>query len=271
MQWLETADLSDTLQYQHLCSLIDIDNFIDYHLFEAFIANEDWPANNMRCYQHGSSLWRWIFYDGDGVFGHSDRPMDEILTYQGEEQWPSCKEATLCMRRCLQSMPFVEQFGRRLYQLASTHFSYANTAPLLQRAEAEVSSEIEWQSQRFHIPGGTTQWERAIDRVDEFLSRRPDIFVSQMEKIFPLNDNVDYDIRLYPNPTHRFVNILASGSTAGWVQCRLYDAVGRLVMTLPLFVSPLPTVIPVDLGLLPVGVYTLHVPTSATPQRLVVQ
>ena len=269
MQWLDTADLSDTLQYQYLGTLIDIDDFIDYQLFESFIANEDWPANNMRCYQHGSSLWRWIFYDGDGGFVHPDHPMDEILTYQGDDLWPSCKEATLCLRRCLQSLPFVEQFGHRLYQLASTHFSYANTAPLLQRARAEVASDIDWQSQRFGFPTSISQWERATDRVDDFLSRRPDIFISQMEKVFPLPANTSHDILIYPNPAHHFVNIFVSGSNSGWVQCHLYDVMGRQVMSQAFFVDS-QNVVQLPVSSLSAGVYMLRISSSDTPLRLVV-
>ncbi len=269
MQWLETADLSDTLQYQYLCSLIDIEDFIDYHLFEAFIANEDWPANNMRCYQHDNSLWRWIFYDGDGSFTHLEHPVDQILTYQGEEQWPSCKEATLCLRRCLQSLPFVERFGNRLYQLASTNFDYANTAPLLQRAKAEVASEIEWQSQRFHFPGGTTQWERATNRVDEFLSRRPDIFVSQIEKILPLPADTNYVVRLYPNPAHRLVNISISSGDSGWVQCHIYDALGRQIMRHAFFANS-QCAAQIPLSTLSAGVYSLRLSNSDTTYRLIV-
>lgn len=56
--WLETADLSKAEQYDYLCSKIEINNFIDYTVFELYSANVDWPANNVRCWQTGDRKWR---------------------------------------------------------------------------------------------------------------------------------------------------------------------------------------------------------------------
>ena len=54
MDWLKDADLADNSNYEELCRLIDLDNFIDYVIFETYISNFDWPGNNMRCWQEGN-------------------------------------------------------------------------------------------------------------------------------------------------------------------------------------------------------------------------
>ena len=192
MDWLETADLSDSLQYQYLTSLVDIDDFIDYQLMEGFDANYDWPANNMRCYQYENSLWRWILYDGDAAFGAVNRLMDQVMTYQGDDLWPSSSQATLLLRRCLQSPQFMERFGNRLYQLYSTTFAYSSTSPHLRLAQQEVAPEVTWQSERFHMPTDSTSWLNAIEQIDGFLRLRPNYFVQQMERLILTKSEGDF-------------------------------------------------------------------------------
>ena len=51
MDWLETADLTVQEDYDYLSNLVDVDNFIDYMILETFVANLDWPANYVRCWQ----------------------------------------------------------------------------------------------------------------------------------------------------------------------------------------------------------------------------
>jgi hypothetical protein len=67
--FIENNDLSIGANYETVSNWMDIDNFIDYQLFEIFIDNYDWPANNMKCWRERDSdaKWRWIYYDGDAA------------------------------------------------------------------------------------------------------------------------------------------------------------------------------------------------------------
>ena len=38
----------DNDDYSYLSNEIDVDNFIDYMIFESYIGNRDWPKNNVR-------------------------------------------------------------------------------------------------------------------------------------------------------------------------------------------------------------------------------
>ena len=270
MEWLETADLSDSLQYQHLTSLVDIDDFIDYQLMEGFDANYDWPANNMRCYQYENSLWRWILYDGDAAFGAVNRLMDEVMTYQGDDLWPSCSQATLLLRRCLQSPQFMERFGNRLYQLYSTTFAYSSTSQHLRLAQQEVAPEVTWQSERFHMPTDSTSWLNAIEQIDDFLRLRPNYFVQQMERLILTTSEGEHDYHLFPNPAHQQAFLQVSGSSSGWVQYLIYDMNGRQVKVQSIFVIPQPTVFTIDLSDLAAGVYVLRLSSSNMVSRLFV-
>lgn len=270
MDWLGTADLSDSLQYEYLCTLIDIDDFIDYQLMEAFTVNVDWPANNMRMYQHGRSPWRWLLFDGDACFGSTDVPMDELLTYDGDDLWPSSRESTLCFRRLLASPIFLARFRERLNEVLEEVFDYSRTGTLLAEIHSAIESEVEWQSARFGVPADKGEWHSRMDDIDWFLRHRPDIFRKQMEMFLYPPANTSPEVFLFPNPARDYVNIQGCSSGTEWVQCHLYDCTGRLVATHSLLFISKPSVTHISLASLVPGVYLLSIPAFGTLRRVVV-
>lgn len=44
---------------------VDLDNFIDYMIFQSYIANVDWPYNNVRFYAVKGAPFRFVIYDLD--------------------------------------------------------------------------------------------------------------------------------------------------------------------------------------------------------------
>ena len=130
MDWLEEADLSMPANYAYLNDIIDIDNYIDYLILETFIANTDWPANNMRCWQEGDGKWRWLFYDGDAALIDDDFAVFDNASYMGSLGWPSSTRASLLFRRLFENNEFKHKFANRVEELCATNLRYENTSPL---------------------------------------------------------------------------------------------------------------------------------------------
>ena len=57
-KWMEKANLADDKKYAYVEERVDIENFINYYILEMFIANYDWPANNVRFWQVDDSKFR---------------------------------------------------------------------------------------------------------------------------------------------------------------------------------------------------------------------
>ena len=68
--FVETHDMTRKENYDYVCSQIDIQNYIDFKIFQAYSGNYD--LHNIRYYKsdaEGSDgKWRWIFYDQDYAF-----------------------------------------------------------------------------------------------------------------------------------------------------------------------------------------------------------
>ena len=57
--------------YNYLKNEIDVNNFIDYMVFQSYIGNVDWPFNNVRFFAVGNQPFRFVLFDLDKVSGQN--------------------------------------------------------------------------------------------------------------------------------------------------------------------------------------------------------
>lgn len=70
-------DLTDDQNFNELCELIDVQNYLEYFAFQTYIGNWDWPHNNFKCYRYYAAdnesyreapfdgKWRYLLHDLD--------------------------------------------------------------------------------------------------------------------------------------------------------------------------------------------------------------
>ena len=229
LHWIEENDLSDSDNYQHLASLIDIDNFIDYEIFEIFIANLDWPSNNMRCWQEGIGPWRWLFFDGDACLYWLTKDFDAFAnaTYDGDDYYPTSAIATLFFRKMMENNTFKAQFLSRFYHLITTCLSYSNTRTYYDEIHHLLRDEIPNQIERYDNPTSVSEWERRMEKVNRFLSHRAADVESYLFEHFSVN-KADIE-SLYPNPAHQTVNIEVNPKDATIIEISVFNIMGQMV------------------------------------------
>ena len=78
------ADFTDDVVFEELQQYLDLDNYLTYYAMELYIANKDWPYNNVRAYRYVAAddvytpntvfdgKYRYLFFDTDYGFGLSD-------------------------------------------------------------------------------------------------------------------------------------------------------------------------------------------------------
>ena len=78
VSYVREADMSDPGTYREIDRRMDIQSFIDHYCFEIYIANTDWPLNNLCCWrsreesgtsEYEDGRWRWGVYDTDESTG----------------------------------------------------------------------------------------------------------------------------------------------------------------------------------------------------------
>lgn len=228
--WMSEADLSDPQAYAYAASKIDIDNFIDYYIFELFWENTDWPNNNMRCWQNDNGKWRWIFFDGDACMCWMSYNAFDFAIYEGDETWPSSTKASLFFRKLFVNKDFKQQFNARFMELINTAFNYANTEPLFEEIKARVADEIPFQSERFGKPSDMESWNADLERSEWFLKERGERILTVLENFmnWPLLDQ-PMKFTVYPNPISDEIHLFVDSDRYGYEQIAIYDLLGKQV------------------------------------------
>ena len=228
--WMEHADLTQDDQYAYAESKIDMNNFIDYYIFEMFCGNRDWSNNNVRIWQVGNGKFRWIFYDGDSCFTYLDFDVFANAVYVGTEQYPSSTKSTLFFRRLYENEDFRQRFEERFVELASTTFACNNTLPVYNYIKNTLDGEVSNQSSRFGSPPSNhTLWVNySMYLVNRFLNQRPEQIIDQLYGFLSVDEPLSEDVVIYPNPTNDIIRIQSDV-----VGCEIYDIVGKCVISVP--------------------------------------
>ena len=226
---MEEADLSTPEAYDYVKTKIDIDNFIDYQIFELFAENKDWPANNMRCWQVDDGKWRWIFFDGDACVCWMTFTAFDNAVYDGEETWPSNWKATLFFRRLLENEDFLRQFKGRFYDLLNTTFSYEVTRPIFEGIKMAIENEVPYQSGRFGFPVNMDKWNEDMGNVNWFLKRRAEFIQASIDELEGVDAFEGKSLSCYPNPTTGEIHVIFDSDSPGKSEIAIYDLMGRKV------------------------------------------
>ena len=71
VSYLSNTDPSDSVFYEGACERMDMDEYMDYQVFQQFIVNSDWPGNNTKIWRERKegAKFRWILFDTDFGLG----------------------------------------------------------------------------------------------------------------------------------------------------------------------------------------------------------
>lgn len=73
-----SANCANPAVYDEICSLVDMDEFMNYMAAELYLGSWDWPDNNLKAYRKADGgRFRITFFDLDAAFGTDGRGMDE--------------------------------------------------------------------------------------------------------------------------------------------------------------------------------------------------
>jgi len=228
--WVEANDLSDSTNFAYFCSKVDLDNLIDYTIFELYSANVDWPANNTRCWQSGNGKWKWIFYDGDGCFFRDWDVFDNIVDSTDNTNSNTNATSTLFYRRLLKNQSFCDEFRARCAEILHSHLNYEHTAPILVSLRKTIEDELPNECHRFHFPASVSVWQADVDKIDAYLRMRNAIFEAQMMAFMDVfEQEIPVALACYPNPSHDEIHLMIESDVAKKSELMLLDITGRCV------------------------------------------
>jgi hypothetical protein len=210
--YLSQHDITDSVHYAHVGTMLDIDNFIDYNIANIYANNQDWPGNNRDYFRHRTEFdpdagpgrdgrWRYLLVDTDFSFGHQGtppRPHDDtylnmlaIATGTPSTKAPNPEWSTFELRRLLENDQFRSQFITRFAGLLNTVFSPVYVVGHIGHYERLLESVMEEHIVRWSYPSRMTAWRSHIRVMDYFAENRPfHVRMHMMEQFDELADTV---------------------------------------------------------------------------------
>jgi len=160
MTFFANYNIAAPSNYEHIKSIVDIDEYIDYQIAQIFSANGDWPGSNMKLWRERSpkGKWRWMIYDLDFTFGGNANGQYfsntlALATATDGASWPNPPWATLMLRKLLENEEFRNEFIQRFAVHMNTTYEPLHVIGVIDSLSGVIASEI---------PRHKLRWEKSI-------------------------------------------------------------------------------------------------------------
>lgn len=205
--YIASNDLSNSTHYNYVKDKIDITEFINYQILQIFVANTDWPSNNLDIWYEQQGKARWLLYDTDFGLGRqqtggnprtANPPTFDAIsaaTQQTQSGWPNDKAGTRILYRLLWNAEFKNEFIQRYATQLSTLYTSTRTTGIVNDLRNEMSPEMQDQLIKFNLNGGSmANWNADVDVVVNWLNQRPSNVYTNLQNFFALGGTYDLTI-----------------------------------------------------------------------------
>lgn len=217
IEFLENNDPTTKSYYEKACEYIDMDEYIDYQVFEHFIVNTDWPGNNVKIWRDNKGgKFRWIVYDTDfglGLYSNSSENncVASLNTFKfaiGETpiMWSNgIKTSGIYVRQqpnwkvtifyhLTKNPYFNERFVNKVLIHLGTTFSYEQVQKVWGTIKNEVEDEFCAFAKKYGKSETNIEDLGGVNHMLNFANDRPRYMQSHMEEFFNLKGYIDFKL-----------------------------------------------------------------------------
>ena len=183
----------------------DIENYIDYFVFETYAQNTDWLGlawglNNIKTFRAAPDQpWRYLMYDTDAGFGFFGASVnDNFIDWARNPGFPSVHSNLF--DKVLLNNAFRIRFINRYADLVNTIFQPENFNADVSETVAMMSATMPHHIDRWNSPGSYADWINAISNLTSYNSNRVNTARSHLKSSFGLPADFDCTLDVFPPP-----------------------------------------------------------------------
>lgn len=222
ISYLNSNTLATQANYDYIKTRLDPENVKDYFISNIFLANSDWPSNNILYWRKKTAAyepnapfgqdgrWRWLFHDLDDTFaiGNSDigRNSLAIATDPVGTPYPNPLWSTLVLRRMLENPGFKTEFINRFADLLNTSFLSSRILTRLAEMKAVLAPEMPQQFARWKAPWDNGDWNYFLDNEINFTNQRPALQRDHIRSKFGITSNINVTLNV-SNIAHGYIKM----------------------------------------------------------------
>ncbi len=200
LNFIETNDMSDPINYDVITSAMNVDNFIKYNITQIFVDNWDWPGNNIKYWRSRapSGRWRWILFDADFAFGlftpngYAHNMLEFATNPDGPSQtiwgwdpwWPNPPWSTFLLRSLLDNESFKNDFINYFADHLNTTFQPDEILSIVDNITGELAGEMPVHTSRWNL--NLASWYNNVNALRNFIFYRNAFMWSHIQSYFNL-------------------------------------------------------------------------------------
>lgn len=204
---LLSMELNTSEVYEFLERNVDLQNLMDYVIFELYLANIDWPWKNLKFWQSKDydGKWRWILNDLDYICGVGSFPDFNMFTLLSDSSY----KFNQWFPKLFENERFKNEFINRYADLNNTVFLPENTIQLVDSVAKIFAPEIPRHKSKYG--SSYEEWAGLVEEMKEFLSRRHTKFIQHCKEYFGLTDSITVNLNVIGKGKIKINSIIPEG------------------------------------------------------------
>ncbi len=217
--FVETNDMTNSINYDYVKTQIDIDNYLSYFAAEIYMGNVDWINTNIKFWRYKGEdkntsynnpldgKWRWFMFDFDLVFGGSCSDINPNVNLLDDVFDPERGNSTILARHLKENEQFEYDLINRLADQMNTMYSLSNFRKRLAEIDTMMTPAMQEHVERWRYPSGDTslvqransipsldQWDFIINSLYDYPIERKRKMIDHMYQVFPITDTANISI-----------------------------------------------------------------------------
>ncbi len=228
MDYVRNNNLAFQSHIDHVNTMMDIDNFIEYYAIQMYINNQDWPQNNIDFWRHQTDSynpdafyghdgrWRWMLFDTDFGFWLGNRaPSQNTLAHAtlatGARAW-----STELFRNLLDNQNFRDDMVNRLADLMNTVFYPDTVLDKIHKMQTLYEEIIDEHIARWTHISSKSSWYNEIGKMRSFATQRPAFIRQHVQQYFNLTGHYNFTVHVASGAGAIRINSIEIDNPSNW-------------------------------------------------------
>ncbi len=253
ISWLEMNDPENENFLTDISEIIDIDCLIDYFIAQFYLANTDFPDNNLELWKSDSenSKWRYFFFDLDAVMIQIGDNRLATFIDKSKKPFQISESSLYILSRLFENQEFRMKFQIKFIKHLNTTFAPNRMIKLINDYQELYNSLVVEHIYRWKDPSDYHKWLSNVDMLKDFAIQRPFVLKQLMDEY------IEDPVAVYPNPSCGNI-VLEIPDLNTEVNYSIYDISGKRLVNETQYVN---NSISINLNL-KTGIYILRVEFS---------
>ncbi len=197
-----STDLTNDINYNKLCELMDVENYLSYYALNIYIDNEDWPHNNYKTYRYYAregeeyreapfdGKWRYLLHDMDystGIYGSSPlaNTISKYVSQNGD-----IREVCPLFGQLMERADCREIFIEKTLDLINGAFTSENVSTVLEEMNASRLNELKntYNSNLLEYWVSYDQLAGRLEELKSYINQRANYILWDYKEYFDLGE-----------------------------------------------------------------------------------